>query len=153
MATDAVLALARPRRALISFAASCLAAWGLLAGMNTGAVAQQVVERIAKGPPGKDIRIGVFINLEPDCTSGPLPAIRVISKPTHGTVTVKRGRISGTNYKHCVALEVPGRVAFYRSKPGFTGVDAVTIEVRYPGIPAETQRIKILISEPPAQEI
>lgn len=151
MATDTVLVLARSWRALIAFAA--LVTWMLLAEASTGALAQQIVERTAKGPPGKDIRIGVYVNLEPDCTSGPLPAIRVISKPAHGTVTIKRGRISGTNYKHCVALEVPGRVAFYRSKPGFTGADVVTIEVRYPGIRAEMQRIRILISEPPAQEI
>lgn len=152
MATDAVLVIARARRAMV-FAARFLTVCVLLAEMNTNAVAQQVVERIAKGQPGKDVRIGVYINLEPDCTSGPLPAVRVISKPSHGTVTIKRGRISGTNYKHCVATEVPGRVAFYRSQPGFSGVDVVTIEVRYPGVRAETQRIRILISEPPWQEI
>lgn len=152
MAIDAVLVLAQPRRALIKLATHCLA-WVFLAGIATNAVAQAVVERMAKGQPGKDIRIGVYINIEPDCSSGPLPAIRIISKPAHGTVIIKRGRISGTNYKHCVALEVPGRVAFYRSQPGFTGVDVMTIEVRYPGIRAETQRITVLVSEPPWREI
>ncbi len=153
MATDAVLIFARPRRAWIACAASCLAAWALLAATSTGAVAQQLVERIAKGQPGKDIRIGVYINLEPDCTSGPLPALRLVGRPANGAVIIKRGRVTGTNYKHCLAVEVPGFVAFYRSKPGFTGVDEAVIEVRYPKGRAETQRIKILISAPPWREI
>ncbi len=67
--------LAQPRRqALLIFVASCLSGWMLLAGINTSAVAQEVVERTAKGQPGKDIRIGVYVNIEPDCTSGPCPA-------------------------------------------------------------------------------
>lgn len=153
MATDTVLVFARPRRAFIKLVAVCLSTWMFLTGISTNTLAQQIVERMAKGQPGKDIRIGVYINLEPDCTSGPLPVVRVISKPTHGTVTIKRVRISGANYKHCVALEVPGRVALYRSNPGFTGVDVVTLEVRYPGIRAEMQRIRILVSDPPWREI
>jgi hypothetical protein len=32
-----------------------------------------------------------------------------------------------TNYKQCLALEVPGFVAFYKSKPDFAGVDSATI--------------------------
>ncbi|MEH2513020.1 hypothetical protein V1291_004374 [Nitrobacteraceae bacterium AZCC 1564] len=144
---------ARPRRAWITFAARCLTVCMLLAGISTGAVAQQVVERIAKGRPGKDIRIGVYINIEPDCTSGPLPALRLVDKPMSGAVSIKRGRVTGTNYKHCLALEVPGFVAFYRSKPDFMGVDVVTIEVRYPKGRAETQRIKILVSGSPWRDI
>lgn len=135
---------ARPRRALIALAASCASAF--LTGVSSSAVAQQIVERMAKGQPGKDIRIGVYINIEPDCTSGPLPALRLVGKPQNGAVTIKRGRVTGTNYKHCLALEVPGFVAFYRSKPDFMGQDEVTIEVRYPKGRAETQRIKILVS-------
>jgi hypothetical protein len=153
MATDTVLGFARPRRAWMTFAANFLGICVLLPGISTNVVAQHLVERMAKGQPGKDIRIGVYINIEPDCTSGPLPAVRVISKPAHGTVTIKRGRISGANYKHCAAMEIPGRVAFYRSRSGFSGVDVVTIEVRYPGTRAEMQRVTILISEPPWWEI
>lgn len=150
----ATLAFARPRRrVLIALAASCLSAWVFLAALSSSAVAQQVVERTAKGQPGKDIRIGVYINIEPDCTSGPLPALRLVGKPQNGAVIIKRGRVTGTNYKHCLALEVPGFVAFYRSKPNFTGEDVVTIEVRYPKGRAETQRIKILVSGQPLREI
>lgn len=146
--------LAQPRRrARLAFAASCLSGLVLLAGIGTSAVAQEVVERMAKGQPGKDIRIGVYVNIEPDCTSGPLPGLRLVGKPENGAVTIKRGKVTGTNYKHCLAMEVPGFVAFYRSKPDFTGEDTVTIEVRYPKGRAETQRIKILVSGQAWREI
>ncbi len=154
MATDTVLFFARPIRRLITFAAGCLAISLLLAGASTTAFAQKVVERTAKGRPAKDVRIGIYINLEPDCTSGPLPAIRLTAKPANGTVTIKRGKITGTNYKHCQAVEVPGLVAIYRSKPDFVGVDVMMIEVRYPGIRAEVQRIRVMIGRGlPGQEI
>ncbi len=83
----------------------------------------------------------------------PLPGLRLVGKPANGVVTIKRGKVTGTNYKHCLALEVPGFVAFYRSKPDFTGEDTVTIEVRYPKGRAETQRIKILVSGQTWREI
>jgi hypothetical protein len=70
------------------------------------------VERSAQGPAAKDIRIGVYLNVQPDCTSGTLPAIRLIAPPTNGTVNVKRGKVTATNYKQCMALEVPGFIAF-----------------------------------------
>ena len=37
----------------------------------------RTVERSARAQPGKDVRIGVSINVRSDCTSGPLPAIRL----------------------------------------------------------------------------
>ena len=49
----------------------------------------QSVERTARGPADKDIRIGVYINVRPDCSSGPLPSIRLSTPPTNGKVTVK----------------------------------------------------------------
>jgi hypothetical protein len=154
MPTATVLLSSRPVRRLITLAAGCLAISFLLAGASTSAFAQNVVERTAKGLPGKDVRIGLYINLEPDCTSGPLPVIRLIAKPAHGTVTIKRGKISGTNYKHCLALEVPGLVAFYRAKPDFLGVDVMMIEVRYRGMRTEVQRISVTVgSGSPAREI
>ena len=41
-------------------------------GLGASAFAQdRTVERRAKGRPGASIRIGVFVNVKPDCTSGP----------------------------------------------------------------------------------
>ena len=41
----------------------------------------------------------------------------------HGGTTVKKARVSATNYKQCLALEVTGYVAFYRSQSDFSGND------------------------------
>jgi hypothetical protein len=101
------------------------------------------VERSAKGPTAKAIEIGVYLNVQPDCTSGTLPAIRLVAPPANGTVTLKQGKVSATNYKQCLSLQVPGFVAFYQSKPDFVGTDTAIIEVKYPQGRTELQRITI----------
>ena len=40
--------------------------------------------------------------------------------------------VTATNYKQCLALEVPAFVAFYRSRADFVGVDVLTLEVKFP---------------------
>ena len=107
------------------------------------------VERSAKGPTAKPIQVGVYLNVQPDCTSGTLPAIRLVAPPANGTVTLKRGKVTATNYKQCLALEVPGFVAFYQSKPDFVGTDMAIIEVKYPQGRTEVQRITINVGTGP----
>lgn len=121
-------------------------------GWAIGAAAQErVVQRSIKGAAGKDVRVGAYINVLPDCSSGPLPTIRLVKPPTHGQVTVKKAKVNATNYKQCLALEVPGYVAFYRSAPDFIGDDPFTLEVRFPGR-TELQEITISVqSLEPAQ--
>jgi len=58
-----------------------------------------VIERQLKAAPGRDVRAGVFTDIRPDCTPGPLPAIRLVTPPVHGNVTVKRGTLKATNIK------------------------------------------------------
>lgn len=103
------------------------------------------VDRAAKGQPGKDIQVGVFVNVRADCTSGPLPGIKLGTWPEHGALTIKKGKVTATNYKQCLALEVPAFVAFYRSKPDFSGVDVMTLEVKYPEGRTEIQRISVTV--------
>ncbi|MGD0024306.1 MAG: hypothetical protein ABSC37_06705 [Xanthobacteraceae bacterium] len=105
----------------------------------------QTVERTAKGQTGKDIQIGVYVNVLADCTSGPLPTIRLSSAPAHGKIVVKRAKASATNFKQCLAFEVPAFVAMYRSQPAFSGTDVMIIEVKYPGGRSEIQRITVEI--------
>ncbi len=123
-----------------------LATETIVAGSSAASLAQEnTIERAAKGPAAKDIRIGVYLNVQPDCTSGALPALRLLTPPANGTLNIKRGKITATNYKQCLALEVPGFIAFYRSKPDFAGVDVVTIEVKYPGGRTEVQKISVTV--------
>ncbi|WP_082907771.1 hypothetical protein [Bradyrhizobium neotropicale] len=110
------------------------------------------VERTVKSLPNKDTRIGVYINVLPDCTSGPLPTIRLVNAPASGKVTVKSAKVKATNYKSCLALEVPAYVAFYKSQPDFVGDDVLMIEVKYAGGRTEIQKITVNVVGPGAQQ-
>jgi hypothetical protein len=125
---------------------------------GTGAVwaqdAVQTVERSVKAVPNKDTQIGVYLNVQPDCTSGPLPTIRLVSPPSSGKVVVKTAKAKATNYKACLALEVPAYVAFYKSPPEFVGNDVLTIEVKYLGGRTEIQKITVnVVGTGPQQKI
>jgi hypothetical protein len=127
----------------------------VLAATTTGAIAEgqsQVVERSVKSAPNKDTRIGVYINVRPGCTSGPLPTIRLVSPPATGKVVLKSGRVKATNYKACLALEVPAYVAFYKSPPDFVGNDFLTIEVKFVGGRTEIQKITVIVADVGAQQ-
>ncbi len=139
---------------LFSFLKTGSTALAVLTSATSGFAQDQIVHRSAKGQTGKDIRIGVYLNVQPDCSSGTLPSIRLLTPPSNGIATVKRAKIALTNYKNCMALEVPAFVAIYRSKANFVGTDAVTVVVSYTNGRSETQRIGITVaSETPARNI
>jgi hypothetical protein len=106
----------------------------------------KTVDRTAKGEAGKNLRVGVYVNVQPDCTSGPLPTIRLSSAPAHGKVTVRKGKVRATNYKQCLALEVEGYVAFYKSNSDFSGNDVFILEVKFPSGRTEIQRFTVTIA-------
>jgi hypothetical protein len=122
-----------------------LALAGAVQGQGQGQGQAQAVNRSVNGQPDTDIQIGIYVNVKPDCTSGPLPSIQLISPPEHGKITVKQGKWTATNYKQCLAVEVPAFIAFYRSQSDFQGVDVVTVEVKYPGGKTELQKISVIV--------
>ena len=118
-----------------------------IAGLGAIAVAQtQMVERSVKAVPNKATQIGIYLNVLPDCTSGTLPTIRLASPPVSGKVVVKTDKVKATNYKACLALEVPAYVAFYKSSPEFLGDDVLLIEVKYDGGRTELQKITVNVA-------
>ena len=134
-------------RVFLSAALAVLAAGSLWAQTEI-----QTVERSVKAAPNKDTQIGVYLNVLPDCTSGPLPTIRLATPPSSGKVVVKTAKLKATNYKACLALEVPAYVAFYKSPPEFLGDDILTIEVKYPGGRTELQKITVKVVASGAQQ-
>ena len=115
-------------------------------GLAVAMAQTQMVERSVKALPNKDTQIGVYLNVLPDCTSGTLPTIRLANPPVSGKVVVKTAKVKATNYKACLALEVPAYVAFYKSSPEFLGDDVLTIEVKYAGGRTELQKITVNVS-------
>lgn len=127
----------------------CWLAAALLCACVPAAAAQgDAHERQIKAAPGRDVRVSIYTNIRPDCTSGPLPAIRLAVAPTHGAVTVKRGTLKATNYKRCLAIEVPALIAHYRAAADFKGADAFDLEVTFPGGPKELQHFRVVSSGP-----
>jgi len=120
----------------------------MLLGLLTHAVAQiSTTQREVKGKSGQEIRIGIFANVRADCTSGPLPTIRLIQPPVNGKITVRKGRLNATNFKQCLALEVPALIAIYRSAADFEGIDSAIIEVRSSKPATQLQRITVRVSK------
>ena len=103
-------------------------------------------QREAKAAAGKEVRVAVYGDIRPDCTSGPLPAVRLVT--AQGAVNVKRGTLKATNYKQCLATEVPVFVAFYRAAGNFSGSDEFVLEVGLPGR-KELQRFRVNVSGAP----
>src|SRR5262245_48565134 len=113
---------------------SAIAVLAVCLGVTAQAEEQsRTVERTVKSAPNRDTQIGIYLNVLPDCSAGPLPTIRLVNPPAGGKVVVKTAKVKATNYKACLALEVPGYVAFYKSSPEFLGNDLLTIEVKYAG--------------------
>jgi hypothetical protein len=148
---SALTCIAKWFRGVAGMAALGMGVTGLLGASSISARAQEptTVERTAKGATAKSIEVGLYLNVKPDCTTGTLPAIRLVEAPANGTVIIKQAKVRATNYKQCLALEVPGFIAFYQSKPDFSGVDKVVIEVKYPEGRTELQRITVNVGTGP----
>lgn len=121
----------------------------LVAALLTVAAAQLAsaqtlaVERAVKAAPGQTVRVGIYTSIRQDCTSGPLPAIRLARAPAHGTVSVKRAMLKATNVKQCLAIDVPAFAAFYRAAPDFNGADEFELEVTFASGRKELQRFRV----------
>ena len=130
-----------------------IAVAAIVVALSAPALAEsRTTEKSARVQSGKNARIGVYINVRPDCTSGPLPAIRLIEPPANGTVTVRKGNVTATNYKQCLALQVPAFVAIYRSRANFSGVDTLELEVKYESGRLEIQKFQITVGSSPASQ-
>lgn len=106
-----------------------------------------LVDREVKGRAGRDIRVLVLTNVRPDCTSGPLPTVRLVAAPTSGKLAVRRGRFRATNVRQCLAIEVPALVAIYRSAPDFEGSDTVIVEIRPEHGTPQLRRVTIKVTK------
>ena len=103
------------------------------------------VERQVKGKPDTNINAGIFATVRNDCTAGPLPAVRLVTPPAHGQVTVKQGKLRATNVKQCLGMELPAFIAIYRSAQDFIGQDIFMLEVTGAGGKTQLQRITVTV--------
>jgi hypothetical protein len=110
------------------------------------------IQRNFKGKPGSDINVGIFASVHKNCTPAALPAIRVVSPPGHGKVTVKQGHLRATNLPQCLAVDVPAFVAIYHSDKDYLGQDTFTLEVVNSGGKAQQQTVTVTLVAPGSQK-
>jgi uncharacterized membrane protein len=136
------MARARTRTRL----ARWLAAGTLLCSASAVYSQDNFIDREIKAAPGREVCVGIYSSIRPDCTAGPLPAIRLAVAPEHGTVTVRRAMLKATNVKQCLAVEVPAFVAFYRASQDFKSDDRFELEVSFAAGRKQLQHFHVSIS-------
>jgi hypothetical protein len=121
-----------------------------LALCATGALAQtNSAYRSADAVAGKPQRLGVYGNVQKDCTSGPLPTVRVLTPPKHGELNVRSGTLKAGRITRCPSLEAKAQGVFYRANPKYSGTDEVSYEVKSASGKVETHTIKITVKDTP----
>ena len=134
------------RRLQLPAAALVLACSLVLQG--AGALAQtNSAHRSADAVAGKPHRIGAYGNVQKDCTSGPLPTIRVLTPPKHGELNVRSGKLKAGRISRCPKLEATAQGIFYKASPTYKGADEVSDEVRSASGKVESHTVRITVKD------
>jgi hypothetical protein len=116
------------------------------------AVAVAEDERVyetAQAITGKAVQIGVFARANGvECKSGPLPDVKVVHAPEHGTLTLKRGTLKTDRFPKCPGLQVNAQVLFYQSRADFVGADDVAFVVSFDNGETQARQISINVTGP-----
>src|SRR5215207_11235728 len=94
---------------------------------------------------GKPHRLGVYGNVHKDCTSGPLPTVRVVTPPKHGELNVRSGTLKVGRITRCPKLAPTAQGIFYKANPGYKGSDEVSYEVKSASGKVEAHRVSIMV--------
>ncbi|WP_139165489.1 4-aminobutyrate aminotransferase [Microvirga guangxiensis] len=125
----------------------------MLAVCNGAAWAQSnSAFRSAEVVAGKQERLGVYGNVQKDCTSGPLPTIRVLTPPRNGELNVRNGKLKAGRITRCPKLEATAQGIFYKAKPAYKGTDEIAYEVRSASGKVESHTVKITVKDAQAPD-
>jgi hypothetical protein len=114
----------------------------------SAAVAQtNSAHRSADVVAGKPHRLGVYGNVQKDCTSGPLPTVRVVTPPKHGELNVRSGKLKAGRISRCPKLEPTAQGIFYKASPTYKGADKVSYEVRSASGKVEAHTVRITVKD------
>jgi hypothetical protein len=97
---------------------------------------------------GKPHRLGVYGNVQKDCTSGALPTVRVATPPKHGELNVRSGKLKAGRISRCPKLEAAAQGVFYKPNPSYKGTDEVSYEVKSASGKVESHTVRITVKEP-----
>jgi hypothetical protein len=117
---------------------------------NAKAVAEdERVYETAQAVTGKAVQIAVFARANgAECKSGPLPDVKVVHAPEHGTLTLKRGTLKTDRFPKCPGLQLNAQVLFYQSRDNFVGADDVAFVVSFDNGETQARQISINVTGP-----
>jgi hypothetical protein len=90
-----------------------------------------------KGRSGRDILLGTYLTLEPECRIGPAPALDVPDPARNGSIVTRPMAINlrevpGARPRGCVGTSPSGLGLFYRADRRFKGEETITYRLTYP---------------------
>lgn len=93
-----------------------------------GAVYHKVVAR------GRDVSLGFYVSINPDCSSRGYMTIAVLNSAQGGLVFSEHTRdyatfVPGNPRSACNKLRLPGTRAYYHARADYTGADSVALQV------------------------
>lgn len=103
--------------------------------------------RSADAVAGEQQRLGVYGNVQKDCTSGPLPTVRVLTPPKRGELNVRSGKLKPGRISLCPKLEATAEEVFYKANAAFKGTGKVAYEVRSASGKVESHTVKFTVKE------
>ena len=109
------------------------------------AAAQTTVTRSETVQSGKQVRLVISPNLKKDCSSGPMPEIKVTTAPKFGSLITRSGKLKTPASFRCPNKDAEVQAIFYQPKPGYTGPDAVLVEVKSADGDISKQDIRITV--------
>ena len=105
------------------------------------------VYRSADAVAGESERLGVYGNVQKDCTPGPLPTVRVVTPPKHGELNVRGGTLKVGRITHCPKLAPTAQGIFYKANPNYKGPDEVSYEVKSASGKVEAHTVRITVKD------
>ncbi|WP_445504371.1 4-aminobutyrate aminotransferase [Microvirga sp. G4-2] len=137
--------LQTPAAALVLASSLAVSGTAVLAQANSAYRSTDVVA-------GKTHRLGVYGNVQKDCTSGPLPTVRVVTPPKHGELNVRNGKLKAGRISRCPKLEAAAQGVFYKPNPTYKGADEVSYEIKSASGKVESHTVRITVKDAPPAE-
>lgn len=85
---------------------------------------------------GAESRIAAMNNVNADCTSGPIPDIRIVTPPINGQSRLEQidyplERPQNDPRAHCIGKPVVALGVFYKSNESYVGPDTMVVDVDF----------------------
>jgi hypothetical protein len=85
---------------------------------------------------GVESRIAAMNYVNSDCSSGPLPEVRVVTPPASGELRMEPiklavSRNQSNSRAHCNGTIVDAVAVFYKSKEKYVGIDKLVLDVDF----------------------